>query len=217
MMKSATWFIAALVTGCIQIETKGTSRDPLPNGYACSSPWSCESATCAILSANAQHKPGICTTSCRTDRQCASDERCVLSGNGGFCLKTCSQSASCVDGFVCTGHEPSLCYVEPQADGGTSCSTSVYGSCQNATRTECVEKSGVSDADRARDEAACKAALGSVWSDGPCPLLDLIAGCREGCSPSNQVTWYYASGPYGTVSDVEAHCRATGLTAVSSP
>ncbi len=220
-MKRPMWlistFAAVFVTACVQIETKTLSDDRVPNGYACTSSFACESGQCLLLEGNAQRKAGICTTTCRTDAQCVSDERCYISTSGGFCLKTCGQGATCADGFVCTGHEPSLCFVEPSHDGGTSCASAVYGSCQNAARTECVEKAGASDADRTRDETACRATSGSIWSDGPCPLLDLVAGCRQGCSPGNQVTWYYKSGPYASVGDVEALCRAAGLTAVSAP
>ncbi len=93
----------------------------------------------------------------------------------------------------------------------------MYGSCQNSARTECSERAGVADADRVKDEAVCTATSGAIWSDGPCPLLDLVGGCRQGCTPSNETTWYYKSGPYASRADVDVQCRALGFTAVAPP
>ncbi len=217
-MRRTALLIVVGVTSCIQLDTTRREGDK-SNGYACNDAWSCESGQCLALGENTQNKPGICVSTCRRDTQCANDERCATSpgGSSSYCLKACTHSTACADGFVCTGHEPSVCFVEPKATSGGSCARSVYGSCQSSSRTECSEKAGVSDADRANDEAACTATAGAIWSDGPCPLLDLVGGCRQGCTPTNQVTWYYQGGPYASRSDVDAHCRVVGLSTVASP
>jgi hypothetical protein len=216
-MRPMVLVIPLCLAACM-IETTAAEGER-PIGYACQSAWSCERGQCLLLGDNAQNKVGICTSSCRNDSQCGADERCYASSNGGgrYCLKACTQSSACADGFVCTGHDPSVCFVEPRVDGAGACATSVYGSCQNSARTECSERAGVADADRAKDEAACTASPGAIWSDGPCPLLELVGGCRQGCTPSNQTTWYYGGGPYASRAAVDAHCRASGLTAVAPP
>jgi hypothetical protein len=186
-----------------------------PDGSECSVPTHCASGTCLLFRENKQRKTGMCTTECTSDLSCGQGAICVVTQLGGLCMRLCNTNLDCKDGFVCTTGRGAqrVCGVEPVNSGPVDpdgCTTEVYGSCIRRSKGECVEKGGVDASQLEGDKKECEAAdPNNIWSDGPCPLLDLVGGCRQGCDRPATV-WYYASGPYATAEDVEKACTAAG-------
>ena len=63
----------------------------------------CAGLRCLVLAANKQNKTGICSMACTTDADCGGTNlgACVTISAGTTCLKPCSSSADCSNGFVC--------------------------------------------------------------------------------------------------------------------
>ena len=81
----------------------------------------CAGGVCLPFVANDQHETGICTTACTST--CASGEFCAsgFPDGGSYCLKSCTSSADCVDGFSCvqdTGTGLTFCWVTTTGSGG---------------------------------------------------------------------------------------------------
>jgi hypothetical protein len=71
-------------------------------GQECSMGEDCASGMCLTLNANQQGKKGICTSACDSNAdQCASDQTCMATQQGGLCLQSCRDHSDCSDGFVC--------------------------------------------------------------------------------------------------------------------
>jgi hypothetical protein len=78
----------------------------------------CAGLACIGLKENVQGKSGICSMGCAVDADCLGAPLgvCVDLGSGSYCLKPCSESSDCDNGFVCVADpgnaERKACLVE---------------------------------------------------------------------------------------------------------
>lgn len=216
--------LAALAPAVLACSSQGdgaNARGPLFS--ACATASSCESGTCLTFRPNKQGTAGVCTQECVTVLDCPSGSVCAATNVGSICLRSCSAVAPCAAGFACVYVDAAhrACGVEPGTplDGG-ECNQDVRGSCFRPGLRECHERAGESDATLASDKAACRADVAAIWSDGPCPILDNLGGCRRGCAEP-ETTWYYGPAEDGTqgklrnAEEVRQSCSANSLTYVT--